>query len=158
MQRLVKLLKFLLPITLSVVTVQADTRAQTTIKKDIDLMPFSLYINNIKSEKGGQLIVFVFLEDGFPKVHEQTLLKFTSPIDTNQMTMQIKIPRKADFAIKVLHDENMDGKVTKNWTGIFPKDGLGFSNGAKISFGPPSFNDAKVNIKDGLSSNISILY
>ena len=158
MKKLVQLLKFILPITLSVVAVQADSSAQTTVKKDIELMPFSLYIDNIKSEKGGQLIVFVFLERGFPKVHEQTLLKFTSPINANQMTMKIKIPAKTDFALKVLHDEDMDGKVTKNWTGIFPKDGLGFSNGAKISFGPPSFNDAKVNIKDGLSSNISILY
>jgi uncharacterized protein (DUF2141 family) len=45
------------------------------------------------------------------------------------------------YALVVLHDENMNGKVDTNWIGI-PKEGYGFSNDAKASFSAPSFQDA----------------
>jgi uncharacterized protein (DUF2141 family) len=45
------------------------------------------------------------------------------------------------YALVVLHDENMNGKVDTNWIGI-PKEGYGFSNDAKASFSAPSFKDA----------------
>jgi uncharacterized protein (DUF2141 family) len=41
----------------------------------------------------------------------------------------------------VVHDENGDDELEKNIFG-FPKEGLGFSNDASISFGPPSFSKA----------------
>jgi len=45
------------------------------------------------------------------------------------------------YALAVIHDENMDGKLDTNWLGI-PKEGYGFSNDAKALLGPPSFTDA----------------
>ena len=60
-----------------------------------------------------------------------------------------------EFAIKVLHDEDETGKVTKNWTRIIPAEGLGFSQGAKLRFRPPSFARAKVKLSD-TSSPITI--
>jgi uncharacterized protein (DUF2141 family) len=45
------------------------------------------------------------------------------------------------YALVVLHDENMNGKLDTNWLGI-PKEGYGFSNDAKATLGAPSFSDA----------------
>ena len=45
------------------------------------------------------------------------------------------------YALVVLHDENRNGKLDISWTGI-PKEGYGFSNDAKASFGAPSFSAA----------------
>ena len=45
------------------------------------------------------------------------------------------------YALVVLHDENMNGKVDTNWIGI-PKEGYGFSKDAKASLSAPSFKDA----------------
>jgi uncharacterized protein (DUF2141 family) len=44
------------------------------------------------------------------------------------------------YALVVLHDENMNGKIDTNWLGV-PKEGYGFSNDAKASLGAPSFSD-----------------
>ena len=41
------------------------------------------------------------------------------------------------------HDEDNDGKVDTNWLGI-PNERLGASNDARGTFGPPSFNQAKI--------------
>jgi uncharacterized protein (DUF2141 family) len=58
------------------------------------------------------------------------------------------------YAIAVIHDENMNGKLDKNWLGV-PTEGYGFSNGAKAIFGPPSFEDASFRY-DGQPVNLTI--
>ena len=45
------------------------------------------------------------------------------------------------YAIAVIHDENMNGKLETNWLGI-PTEGYGFSNDARGMIGVPSFSAA----------------
>ncbi len=45
------------------------------------------------------------------------------------------------YALAVIHDENMNGKLDTNWLGV-PKEGYGFSNDVKAVRGAPSFSDA----------------
>jgi len=63
------------------------------------------------------------------------------------------------FAIKVHHDEDGTGQVSKNWTGIIPSEGLGFSNNARVRFGPPNFKQAKLELKLDLEPvKVNIIY
>ena len=45
------------------------------------------------------------------------------------------------YAVQAFHDENGNGKVDRALFGI-PKEGVGFSNDAKIRMAPPSFAEA----------------
>jgi uncharacterized protein (DUF2141 family) len=45
------------------------------------------------------------------------------------------------YALAVVHDENMNGKLDTNFLGI-PKEGYGFSNNVKGLLGAPSFSAA----------------
>ncbi len=47
-----------------------------------------------------------------------------------------------EYAIKLYHDENNNGKLDKNFTGI-PKEGYGFSNNPQAFFGPASYEEAR---------------
>jgi len=58
------------------------------------------------------------------------------------------------YALSVVHDENMNGKLDTNWLGI-PNEGYGFSNDAKASFGPPSFEAARFSY-DGQNLELTI--
>jgi len=58
------------------------------------------------------------------------------------------------YALAVIHDENMDGKLDTNWLGI-PTEGYGFSNDPKSSFGAPSFAAASFAY-DGRSLELTI--
>ena len=69
---------------------------------------------------------------------------------TNVMIIKIrKAQARCDFmdippgtyAMVVIHDENMNGKLDTNALGI-PKEGYGFSNDAKKWLGTPSFSAA----------------
>jgi uncharacterized protein (DUF2141 family) len=69
---------------------------------------------------------------------------------TNVMVIKIrKAQARCDFedippgtyALAVIHDENMNGKLDTNLLGI-PTEGYGFSNDVKASLGAPSFSAA----------------
>ena len=46
------------------------------------------------------------------------------------------------YAVKVYHDENINGKLDKNIFGA-PKEKYGFSNNARANFGPPAYESAQ---------------
>lgn len=48
------------------------------------------------------------------------------------------------YAISILHDENGDGRMNKRL--ILPKEGYGFSRNAPVRFGPPSFEQAAIDV------------
>ncbi len=116
-------------------------------------------VSNIDVERDGNIIVMIFTEEGFPKKHELAFLTQAKPslYETMEFIFDVEIE---ELAVKVLHDENGDGKVTKNWTGIWPREGLGFSNDQKISLkGAPKYKNSKLlrgQFKDEI--NISITY
>jgi len=58
------------------------------------------------------------------------------------------------YALVVLHDENMNGKMDINWLRV-PKEGYGFSSDAKAAFGAPSFSDASF-VYDGKTLDLTI--
>lgn len=62
------------------------------------------------------------------------------------------------YALAVIHDENMDGKLGTNALGI-PKEGYGFSNGAKAWLGAPSFEAASFPYDGrGLELTVTLSY
>jgi uncharacterized protein (DUF2141 family) len=52
-----------------------------------------------------------------------------------------------------MHDSNSNQKLDTNWIGI-PKEGYGFSNNAKATLGPPSFDQVKFNLKGEVIINM----
>lgn len=58
------------------------------------------------------------------------------------------------YALAVIHDENMNGKLDMNWIGI-PTEGYGFSNDVTASLGPPSFSAASFPY-DGRNLDLTI--
>jgi len=93
--------------------------------------------------------------DGFPN----EFLHFA----TNVMVIKIRATKaRCDFedippgtyALAVIHDENMNGKLETRWPGI-PTEGYGFSNDAKGFLGAPSFPAASFQY-DGQNLDLTI--
>jgi len=61
------------------------------------------------------------------------------------------------YAISVIHDANRNGKLDTNFFGI-PREGFGFSNDAMGRFGPPSFEKAKLELRNSQSVTITTRY
>lgn len=104
-------------------------------------------ISNINTNKPGNILIMLFGKDGFPIEHQKALDIKIKPALTSSINVSFDNVNPI-FAIKVLHDEDENGQVTKNWLGLIPTEGMGFSNGAKLNFGPPSFKDAKLIMQE----------
>lgn len=99
-------------------------------------------IKGIEKVKGTVLVAVYNSEDSFMKKH---VLSAKQKVSDEQVTVVIDNVKTGDYAITTFHDENDNGKLDTNFIGI-PNEPYGFSNDARGSFGPPSFDKAKVKI------------
>lgn len=60
-----------------------------------------------------------------------------------------------DYAISAVHDENANRLLERSETG-FPKEGVAFSNGARVTLKAPSFESARFSLAVGKSQEIVI--
>lgn len=112
-------------------------------------------ILDIRSSAGTVACALFESPDGFPVDYLRTA--------TNVMVIRVrKGQARCDFedippgtyAMAVIHDENVNGKLDTNWLGI-PTEGYGFSNDAKGVLGPPSFSAASFPY-DGKTLDLTI--
>lgn len=68
-----------------------------------------------------------------------------APARKGDVTVEIADVPPGVYAAEAFHDENGDRKVNKDFLGR-PMEGIGFSNDAKMKFGPPSFEDARFTL------------
>ena len=71
--------------------------------------------------------------------NEEVIKGFSEVISDNKCVIVINDLKPGKYAFKYFHDENNDEEINTNFMGI-PKEGYGFSNNAKGTFGPPSFD------------------
>jgi uncharacterized protein (DUF2141 family) len=91
----------------------------------------TLIIEPLRNNKGTVLLEF--------KNGQDELVKgISESIEDNRSTIRIKNLKTGKYAFKFFHDENSDEKINTNFMGI-PREGFGFSNNAKATFGPPAF-------------------
>ena len=81
-----------------------------------------------------------------------------SQISGKDASFEFSDIKPGKYAIAVIHDENYNGKLDKNFFGI-PKEGYGFSSGAEVTMSAPSFSDAEFSYDGGnLQMSISLNY
>jgi uncharacterized protein (DUF2141 family) len=99
-------------------------------------------ILNIRNSTGAIGCALFESPEGFPTEYLRSA--------TNIMVIKIRAKQaRCDFedippgtyALAVVHDENMNGKLDTKWLGI-PTEGYGFSNDAKALLGAPPFSTA----------------
>jgi uncharacterized protein (DUF2141 family) len=112
-------------------------------------------ITGFESEKGQVLIALFLDERGWPG--DQTLAFRTSvmPIQGLQAVARFEDVPAGPFAVSAFHDEDRDRKLDTGLLGI-PSEDYGFSRDARGTFGPPSFEAARLDMVAGESQQITI--
>jgi uncharacterized protein (DUF2141 family) len=116
-------------------------------------------ILEIRNSAGAVACALFKSREGFPSEYLlfATNIMMIKVRDTKARCDFADIPA-GTYALAVVHDENMDGKLGTNWLGG-PTEGYGFSNDAKALLGAPSFHAASF-LYDGrnLNQTISLHY
>lgn len=97
-------------------------------------------------EAAGDLLVSIYDDaTAFPDDASKSAYVVKVPVKYSEMYIHVSNLPPGDYAIAVLHDKNSNGKMDKNALGM-PKEDFGFSNDAMGTFGPPSFDRAKIHV------------
>lgn len=73
------------------------------------------------------------------------------PARPGSVTAVIANVTSGRFGATAIHDENSNGALDTNFLGI-PREGVGASNNAKGSFGPPIYSDMQFAVGDGATT------
>ena len=111
-------------------------------------------VSNIKSEKGGHLSAAIFTKEYFLD-NDQAILQKAIKVNASTMKMTFANVPPGEYAMAFFQDIDEDEKLSTNLIG-FPKEPFGFSNNAKLRFGPPSFKDAAIRVEAGKMLKLSV--
>ncbi|HTW47215.1 MAG TPA: DUF2141 domain-containing protein [Acidobacteriaceae bacterium] len=96
---------------------------------------------NNKGDAGGTVFASA---NGWPEQNSKSVVHGPFPIANQQATEEFHLPA-GKYAVAVIHDENMNHKLDRNFLGI-PKEGFGFANNPKVGLSAPSFETAVTQV------------
>ncbi len=116
-------------------------------------------MKGFRSDKGKALVALFGSKDGFPDHPKKAIRRVEVGIKKGAASTVLMGVPPGTYAVAVLHDE--DGNKSMK-TGLFgiPKEGYGASQDARGNFGPPSFGDARFEIRAGrrVTTRIKLVY
>ena len=121
------------------------------------LAKLTIKVVDLRNHKG-QLIFGVFKSpDGSPIEEQKAVNWQIKPADADSVVFTAMLP-PGKYGASVLHDENKNGKMDKNFLGV-PQEGYGVTNNPKPRFRGATFDEARFTLpREGATLTISIQY
>ncbi len=95
-------------------------------------------VAGIRSDAGHVLVAVC---DRQTFLHETCRYRGSAPSHRGSVVVRLTGLPPGTYAAQAYQDENDNRKIDRSLFGL-PTEGIGFSNDAKMRFGPPSFGDA----------------
>jgi len=116
-----------------------------------------LTIDGFKNNTG-QVLIYLYDKPGpFPVGFDKSIASWTIKIKNKQAMTKLENIEDGLYALAVIHDENGDGKLERNFIGV-PKEGVAASNNVRGNVGPPSFEKASFKLKNHARLSITVHY
>lgn len=113
-------------------------------------------IEGLQNNKGKVLVAVNNSEENYSEHEGEPYKGSVSKIEEKKAVVVFNDIPFGVYAVKVFHDENENGELDSNFMHI-PQEPYGFSNNARGTFGPASWEDAKFEIKtDSLTISIIV--
>jgi uncharacterized protein (DUF2141 family) len=112
-------------------------------------------MTGFESEEGQVLIALFLDERGWPDDEELAFGAIVLPIREGKAVAEFEDVPAGPFAVSVFHDEDSDRELDSGVFGI-PSEDYGFSRDARDTLGPPSFDDARLDLAAGESKQVTI--
>jgi uncharacterized protein (DUF2141 family) len=148
----------ILLVTLTFLLLWAPFPSLTAQTKDTRTL--TVRVMGARNTKGKIGVTLFRNAQGFPDDTSKAIRRESVEIDPNTMSAQVtfKDLPQGTFAVSVLHDENGNGKMDKNFVGM-PKEGYGASNNPKKKKRPPTFDEAKFSLNsEEQTIEITLIY
>ena len=142
---LFRLLTATLILSSIVPTVAAAAEAATSVRVEV---------TGLRNTTGQVGCLLFNAPEGFPTDHARAYREVAAPIKGAQASCDFKDTPPGTYALIVLHDENMNGKMDKNFLGI-PTEGYVASNNVRPAMSAPKFKESSFSVKAGVDTIIN---
>lgn len=109
-----------------------------------DSLEVTVVVDDLRNDLGWVRIALWSGPEGFTD-SDSAIVKAKKRARPGAVRFTIQGLAPGQYAVASYHDENGNGEFDQTWIGL-PDEGLGFSNGAWIGFGPPDFEEAAVEV------------
>jgi len=117
-----------------------------------------VHVDGLRNQNGQVGCMVYASADGFPKSREKAARKMLVKIAERSATCVFEDLKPGTYAVIVMHDENGNGELDRNFLGI-PTEGWGASGAKHGGFGPPKFDDSAFRYEGGAAEiRITIHY
>lgn len=132
-----------------------DTNPNAPAQPTTRLESVRVQIHGIRNTNGDIACAIFNAAEGYPEESTKAykFIRMASP--GNSAICQFNDIPSGTYAIAVLHDENANGKLDKNFLGI-PREGYGASNNVRPKMSAPAFKDAAFSVKAGGTTTLNI--
>lgn len=111
-------------------------------------------VSGVGSDEGNVLVALYNEADTFPKF-ETVFRNGKAPARAGDTKVVLEDLPAGQYALAVFHDENGNDALDKNWLGL-PKEDYGFSMARTKAFGPPSFEECQIILKEDMTLTIPL--
>lgn len=104
-----------------------------------------VHITGFRNQKGDAGATLFTSPDGWPEDNAKSYRHDAFPISGDHATATFDHLPAGRYGVAVLHDENSNHKLDRNFLKI-PKEGFGFANNPHVGLSAPKWEDATVNV------------
>lgn len=122
--------------------VGAQAPAGSAASSDCTLIVHVTGFRNQNGDAGGSLFAS---PDGWPEDNSKAFAHAGFPIQGDHATLTFHHVPTGRYGIAVLHDENSNHKLDRNFLHI-PKEGFGFANNPHVGLSAPKWEDAAISV------------
>jgi len=108
------------------------------------LCTLRIHVTGFRNDKGKAGGVIFASPAGWPEDRSKAVAHGGFDIHNEQVTEEFEVP-PGRYGIAVIHDENANQKLDRNFLGI-PKEGFGFANNPRVLLSAPSFQAASAEV------------
>jgi uncharacterized protein (DUF2141 family) len=123
---------------------QADAPRYSATTNGQPLCTLRIHVTGFRNNRGAAGGTVFASADGWPEQNSKSLVHGPFPIVNGEAAEEFHLPA-GKYAVAVIHDENMNHKLDRNFLGI-PKEGFGFANNPKVALSAPSFEAAAIQV------------
>jgi uncharacterized protein (DUF2141 family) len=106
-----------------------------------------IHVEGLRNQSGVVGAAIFKSPDGWPEDMSKSFHHWPTsiPSGARELTAVIDNLPAADYSVVVIHDENSNRKLDRNFIGI-PKEGFGFANNPRVNLSAPPFQAARLHV------------
>ena len=129
---------------------EADPQGQIAAQK---LYTLTIVVDGVRNSAGNIGMLIFNSRQGWPDELRSALRGATVPAEAGHTILKVDGLPAGEYGVLVIHDENMNQKLDRDWKGI-PSEQWGMSNNPKVFLAAPSFDRARFHLSGDMEIRI----